>query len=159
MAATGSGLVPPRFVVVLALIALLGGACSDSGDDTANAAASTSTTMSFEQRDAAMQLNLAATGTNLVAGDIGLRAATGKAVDYCRSTAPGELEPHQRVLEGAADPRVRQYAQVALADLRVAMGLCADDAESTTIQKAIDAYNGSFSRLRQRIDALIEGGG
>ncbi|HSH23304.1 MAG: hypothetical protein M3Q48_16755 [Actinomycetota bacterium] len=150
-----SALRPPAAVVLCVLLAAGGGACSGDGDGTAASATSTTVTaVSFEERDQAIQLNLAATGVNLVAGDVGLRAARGDGAEYCRSSAPSELAPHQSVLEAAADPEVRRLSQDALAELGKAIELCAGGAEAAAVQRAIAGYNARFERLQHRIEAL-----
>lgn len=146
-------------------VAVMAGAagCSD-GDErpAADAAAqgdTSASTLSFEERDAALQLNFAATGLNLVATDVGLRTTRGDGADYCRATAPAEVDPHQAVLEAAADGEVRKLAGAALGELRRAIELCAGGADAAGVQEAIERYNASFDRLRRRIDSLLDPAG
>lgn len=149
--------------IVVVLVGVTGAGCSGGGDDGAGGAESesstTATTLPFEENDAAVRLNIAATGMNLVASDVGLRTLRGPAVDYCRSQAPAELEPHRSELGAAVDPTVRQHAEAALAELAKAIELCANDAGSPAIQAALEKYNASFERLRERIDARRGAGG
>jgi hypothetical protein len=149
-----------RVVAALFLLLVVGGGCSDdgSGDDgDAGAVSTTGDAASFVQRDAATQLNVAATAMNSVAADVGLRASTGRAAEYCRSTAPGELAPHVTTLEGAADADARRYAAAAIDDLRAAIALCADGGDAGAVGRAMGRYNSSFDRLRTRIEALLGG--
>ena len=145
-------------MAALVLVLAVGGGCSDDGSDDAGDAGAASTTgdaVSFEQRDAATRLNVAATAMNAVAADVGLRASTGRAAEYCRSTAPGELAPHVTTLEGAADADARRYAAAAIEDLRAAIALCADGGDAGAVGQAMGRYNASFDRLRTRIEALL----
>lgn len=151
----------------MAVMAVMAG-CSDDDEPLADDAAAGSTsaqgdtsasTLSFEERDAALQLNFAATGLNLVATDVGLRTTRGDGAEYCRATAPAEVDPHQAVLEAAADAEVRKLAAAALGDLRRAIELCAGGADAAGVQEAIDRYNATFDRLRRRIDSLVDPAG
>lgn len=159
-----------RAVRVVVAVAAMAGAsgCSNDDEPSVEDAASGSTaaegdtsasTLSFEERDAALQLNFAATGLNLVATDVGLRTTRGDGADYCRTSAPAEVDPHQAVLEAATDAEVRKLAGVALDDLRRAIELCASGAGAADVQEAIDRYNATFERLRRRIDSLLDPAG
>ena len=146
-------------VLFLVLLPALGGGCSDGGDDDpaadSAAAPTTGATGSFEQRDAATELNLAATAMNAVAADLGLRASTGGGAEYCRSTAPGELGPHLPTLEGASDADARRYAAATIDDLRATIAVCADGGDAAAVGEALGRYNASFDRLRTRIEELL----
>lgn len=147
-----------RVVAALVLLLAVGGGCSDGGGDDGEDAGAASTTgdpVSFEQRDAATQLNVAATAMNSVAADVGLRASTGGAAEYCRSSAPNELAPHVTTLEGAADADARRYAAAAIDDLRAAIALCAEGGDAGAVGQAMGRYNASFDRLRTRIEELL----
>lgn len=141
---------------VLGLVATVGAACSDDADEDAEPTSPTTrSTLSFEEADTALGLNIAATGVNVVATDVGLRAGRDGGVEYCRSEAPAELAPHRSALESAADPEVRRRAGVAIGQLQEAMDLCAAGSDATAVQQAILAYSDSFDLLRERIDALL----
>ncbi len=155
-------------VRVAVAVAAMASGCSDGDEPSADDAEAGSTaaqgdksasTLSFEERDAALQLNFAATGLNLVATDVGLRTTRGDGADYCRTSAPAEVDPHRTVLEAAADAEVRKLAGAALGDLRRAIELCAGGADPSGVQEAIDRYNASFERLRRRIDSLLDPSG
>lgn len=143
-------------MAVAGLCAVAGAACSDDDkgtDDTAlGNGSTTSSTLSFEQRDATFQLTSAATGMNLVASEVSLRSVRGQGAGYCRDTAPGELQPHRAALAAAADAEVRQAAEVALASLGKAIDVCAGGGDAEAVQQAIDAYNTDFERLSERIE-------
>lgn len=154
-----------RVPAVVLLAAMTVVACSAGGSDggtdgggKASATSTTGTTLSFEENDALVRLNIAMTGMNLVASDIGLRTLRGPAVDYCRSQAPAELEPHRAELVAAADASVRQHAEVALGELAKAIELCANGADSSAVRDALDSYNARFQRLRDQIEAGRRGG-
>ncbi|MGQ0520155.1 MAG: hypothetical protein ACT4PX_03250 [Actinomycetota bacterium] len=153
----GSLLVRVASAAVAGLWAVAGAACSDGDagtDGTAPGNGSTSSsTLSFEQRDAAFRLTSAATGINLVASEVGLRSVRGQGGGYCRDTAPGELEPHRAALGAAADADVRRAAEVALASLAKAIEVCAGGGDGAAVQQAIDAYNADYERLSERIEA------
>lgn len=145
--------------VVLALAAT---ACSggDEGDDAGGEGDGATTTVaaaggSFEQRDAVLQLSMAATGVSLVANEISLRALQGGAADYCRSGVAAELEPHRATLAAAADAEVRRRAEVALGDLAAVADACASEKDEASLQQAIQRYDASFGQLRQRLDQLL----
>lgn len=146
-------MVRPAAVLAVVLAVVGGVACSDSGDGAGAGPSTTSSTLSFDERDVAFQLNAAATGMNLVASDVGLRSVRGQGGAYCRDTAPGELQPHRAALEAASDTEVRQAAQRALAELDRAIELCGGDAGPAAIQEAIGTYTTSFERLLERIEA------
>lgn len=144
-------------VVAAALCAVAGAACSDDDKGTDDSAlgngSTTSSTLSFEQRDASFQLTSAATGMNLVASEVSLRSVRGQGAGYCRDTAPGELAPHRAPLAAAADAGVRAAAEVALASLVEAIDVCAGGGDAEAVQQAIDAYNADFRQLSQRLEA------
>ena len=137
----------------VALATVLTGACNGDGDGD-EAASTTTTTVPFEQGAAKLELNIAATGLSTVATDVALRSARGEGAAYCRSTAEGELVPHESTLKAATDAEVRRHAEAALADLHRAIDACAGGAEIAAVNEAIAAYNDDFSRLRSRIDSL-----
>ena len=151
----------PALLAVLAVLAVLLGApaCDGDGDGGAAGDAALSSTpggtRSFEEQDAAITVNIAATGMNIVATDVGLRTAQGQGAEFCRATAPGELEPHQAVLEKAADAEVRRRAGVALATLRQAIDQCTGG-DADAVRGTLDRFNGEFRQLQQRIDVLLD---
>lgn len=142
---------------LLLLVAVLVGAAAcgdgDGGGEDAGAADSTVSTVSFAEREAAQQLNVAATGMNLVATDVALRARSGGG-EHCRTTAAQELEPHRAVLEAAADAVVRQHARAALSDLDRAIAECAAGADGAAVNASLESYRGRFDLLRERIESL-----
>ncbi|MGH9178538.1 MAG: hypothetical protein ACRD0N_08290 [Acidimicrobiales bacterium] len=153
----------------LVVIAVLGGAaCSgddgDGGDadelltSSTTSTSSTSGTAGASAPDGgdALSLNIAATGMNIVATEVGLKTAQGQGPGYCRDTAPGELQPHRGALEGADDEEVRQKAGAALADLQRAIQQCvAGDADG--VRASLGAYNAKFRPLQERIAVLLGG--
>lgn len=155
-ASTGARLRP--VLVVLVVVALLGSGCSDDDDrgggSGGGVTSSTGNGPSADERDRVLQLNVAVTGMNLVASDIGLRTVRGDAAQYCRSTARGELAPHRSALEAAADEEVRRLARAALDRLDRIIDLCGDGADPAAVQAGIQSYNGEFERLRLRVEAL-----
>ena len=148
------------------LVLLAAAACS--GDDGRGAAdggagdvggpVTTEDPAAFERRDQVAQLNVAATGMNLVATEVGIRTYSTTAADYCRKTAPGELAPHRAKLDAAADATAREQAKAALARLDEVIKVCADGADQAAVQQALQRYRESFDPLRKTIDALIAAG-
>lgn len=150
----------------MAAVALLAGAagCSRDGDDdeeigdAALGSSTTASTLSFEEADTAVTLNTAATGMNIVATEVGLRARQEGGADYCRTGAPAELAPHRAALEAAADDEVRERAGAALARVQEAIDLCAGGSDAMAVEDALTAYTTSFEHLRERLDVLLDGG-
>ena len=158
------GEVSPRWRRVLAAgaaVAVLAGACGGGDDDAEQAdGGDTTTTVDtrpFEERAAIQELNLAATGMNIVAADVSLRMSTDGG-EYCRTKATEELAPHRSVLEKAADPLVVQGAQAALAELGEAITACAGGTEATAVHAVLDRYRARFETLRKRIEARLTAG-
>ena len=154
-----------RAAVLAVALGLAAAGCSDdggsddgSGDGEMGGTGTTATTVSFEEKDAALQLNIAATGMNIVATDVALRAGKPQGADYCRTTAPAELEPHRTVLEAADDAEVRQGAQAALAELRTVLDRCVDGGDSAAVAEGVQRYNEAFQRLQRRIATLLDRG-
>ena len=159
-----------KLVVAVTLAVLLAAAgCNGDGDGDGNpgaggaldggtGASTTDDPAAFERRNAVAQINVAATGMNLVATEVGIRTYSVTAVDYCRNTAPGELAPHRAKLEAAADATTRDQARTALARLDEAIKACAGGADQPTVQEALNRYREAFGPLRTTIDGLIAAG-
>jgi hypothetical protein len=157
----GRGRLAAAAVLLVALLA--GTACSSNGGGDGGEAdelltsstAGTGATGGPGDGGDALSLNIAATGMNIVATEVGLKTAQGQGPGYCRETAPGELQPHQEALEAAADADVRQKAGAALADLQRAIQQCvAGDADA--VRASLDSYNAKFRPLQERIAVLLE---
>lgn len=159
---SGMGRARPAGVAAL-LVALLlsatgcGGDGEEGGDGDALLTSSTSApsgTGPAPDGGDALSLNIAATGMNIVATEVGLKMAQGQGPGYCKDTAPGELQPHRATLEAATDAEVRQKAGAALADLLRAIQQCVDG-DADAVRATLDAYNAKFRPLQDRIAVLL----